>query len=214
MPRPAKPAAKPRPYHHGNLAVALLDAGMQLAREGGPAAVVVREASRRVGVSHNAAYRHFPDRDALLAEVCDRCMAELARLMERLIDAVPPGPDALATARERLRATGRAYVRFAITEPGLFRTAFAVHEQPPEREGAGGQEQLGPFSLLARELDGLLAAGGMVPERRPGAELVAWSAVHGFSSLLLDGPLRGLPEAERSAALEALLTTVEQGLSA
>ena len=211
---PDPPSDRPR-YHHGNLAAALLDAGFDLAREGGPTAVVVREASRRVAGSHNAAYRHIPDRDALLAAVCERCMSELARLMERLIEEVPPGPDPLSTAEARLRATGRAYVRFALREPGLFRTAFSVPEDLPEadRPHGVGESGLGPLELLGRELDGLLEAGGMAPERRPGAELVAWSAVHGLSALLLDGPLRGLGETEREAAIEALLRTVQRGFA-
>ena len=121
-----------RSYHHGNLRAALLDAGVELAREGGPDAVVLREASRRAGVSHNAVYRHFSDRDALLRAVCGRCMGALARLMERRIgevdapgDTAQPG-DAAQSTRARLWATGTAYLEFAQSEPGWFRTAFAV----------------------------------------------------------------------------------------
>ncbi|MHB8533431.1 MAG: TetR/AcrR family transcriptional regulator, partial [Solirubrobacteraceae bacterium] len=110
-----------RSYHHGNLAEALVDAALELARAGGPDAIVVREASRRVGVSHNAAYRHFPDRESLLAAVAGRCMERLAALMQLLIGEIAPSDTSLAAARARLRATGRAYVEFAIAEPGLFR---------------------------------------------------------------------------------------------
>lgn len=203
-------------YHHGNLRSALIEAGLELARAGGPAAVVVREASRRVGVSHNAAYRHFPDRDALLGAVCARCMSELARLVERMIDAVAPLDDPLELARRRLRATGTAYVHFALAEPGLFRTAFAVPDAlPQERHEEGvGDSGLGPYGLLNRQLDELAAAGGIPPQRRAGAELTAWSSVHGLSTLLLDGPLRSLGPDEREAALARLLDTVERGLAA
>ena len=203
------------PYHHGNLPAALIDAGVQLAREGGPDAVVVREASRRVGVSHNAAYRHFPDRDALLKAVGERCMSELARLMEKLIAEVDGGKETVALARRRLRATGYAYVRFALTEPGLFRTAFSVprtlpHFSPSEGVGDSG---LGPFGLLGAQLDALDEAGGIAPGRRANAEVAAWSAVHGFSMLALEGPVRELPADARDAALEAVLDTIELGLS-
>jgi AcrR family transcriptional regulator len=202
-------------YHHGNLRAALIDAGVELARAGGPEAIVVREASRQVGVSHNAAYRHFPDRDTLLKSVAERSMSQLARLMEELIGAVTPGPNPVETARRRLRATGEAYVQFALTEPGLFRTAFAVPDRleyfgPDEGVGAAG---LGPFGLLTRQLDELEQAGGLPEERRPYAEIVAWSAVHGISMLLLEGPLRELPGAETRAATLRLLDAIEHGLS-
>ena len=211
-------------YHHGNLEAALVDAGVQLAREGGPDAVVVREASRRVGVSHNAAYRHFPNRDAFLSAVCDRAMAGLADLMRTLVGEVDGGGPEAATAR--LRATGRAYVRFATEQPGLFRTAFALPsgmEYPPEGHllgdvtDADGEplpaSELGPFGLLGRQLDGMVSAGALAPERRPGADFVAWSAVHGLSMLLLEGPLRGLPAEERERLVEQLLETVQGGLT-
>lgn len=201
-------------YHHGNLRAALLDAGVQLAREGGPDAVVLREASRRAGVSHNAVYRHFSDRDALLRAVCGRCMGALAQLMERRMGEVDAGGDAAEATRARLRATGSAYLEFALSEPGWFRTAFAV---PPglayldEGEGVG-DSGLGPLELLGAQLDALLAAGLLAPERRPQAELVAWAGVHGLAMLLLDGPLRALTPAEREAAAARVLEAIERGL--
>jgi len=203
-----------RPYHHGHLRSALVEAGTELAREGGPDAVVVRAASRRVGVSHNAAYRHFPDRDALLKAVCGRCMSALARLMEAGIAAVDPDDHSVEADQARLRATGRAYVEFALAEPGWFRTAFAV---PPglgylDAGEGGGASGMGPFELLSAQLEALAAAGAIPPKRRPYAEITAWSAVHGFSSLLLDGPLRALPVPEREDALGRLLDNIEWGL--
>lgn len=202
-------------YHHGNLRAALIEAGAELARAGGPDAVVVREASRRVGVSHNAAYRHFPDRDALLKAVAERSMSQLAGLMEKLIADIDPSDRSAAAANRRLRATGRAYVKFALGEPGLFRTAFAVsprleHFGPGEGAGETG---LNPYELLNRQLDELVQAGGLPPERRPYADTTAWSAVHGISMLMLDGPLRALPEAEREVAVNSLLDTIERGLA-
>jgi AcrR family transcriptional regulator len=208
------PVSSPGRYHHGNLRAALLDAGVQLAREGGPDAVVLREASRRAGVSHNAVYRHFADRDALLRAVCGRCMGALARLMERRMGEVDAGDDAAQATRARLRATGSAYLEFALSEPGWFRTAFAV---PPGLayldEGDGvGEGGLGPLELLGAQLDALVAAGLLVPERRPQAELVAWAGVHGLAMLLLDGPLRALTPAERDAAGARVLEAIERGL--
>ncbi len=202
-------------YHHGNLRPALIEAGLELAREGGPDAVLVREASRRVGVSHNAAYRHFPGRDELLKAVGERCMGELAKLMEKLLAEVNEDGDRVEVAQRRLRATGSAYVEFALTEPGLFRTAFSVpHQLAPFGPGEGvGESGLGPYGLLSAQLDALEATGGLDPTVRPFAETTAWSAVHGFSMLVLDGPLRALGEAERQAALTQLLDTLDRGFA-
>ena len=82
------------PYHHGQLREALIVAAVELARTAGPEAVVLRAAARAANVSHNAAYRHFEDRDALLRAVCGRCMSELAARMEPAWPRCPaPRPD-------------------------------------------------------------------------------------------------------------------------
>jgi AcrR family transcriptional regulator len=202
-----------RPYHHGNLREALVDAGLELARQGGPDAVVLRAATREAGVSHNAAYRHFADRDQLLRVICERCMRELALLMEHRMAEVRE-PDPVAGAQERLAATGRAYVDFAVSEPGWFRTAFAVpatvaHFGPGEGAGDSGRN---PYELLSDCLDDLHRAGALTAERRANAEVAAWSAVHGLAALLTEGPLRGLPDADREAALATVLRVVADGL--
>src|SRR5438445_512875 len=105
----------------GSIAVrdGLVAAGLELARAGGPDAVVLREATRRVGVVPNAAYRHFADRDALLADVCVAAMDELAGRMQQQVAAVRTGRDAQRAAIARLGALGVAYVDFAIQETGL-----------------------------------------------------------------------------------------------
>src|SRR5258705_5116056 len=111
-------------YRHGDLRHALIAAGTELARVGGPNAVVLREATRRVGVAPNAAYRHFADRRALLDAVCAAAQSLLAVAIEHELASVPTTGDPTDVARARLRAVGTGYVRFAQKEPGLFRTAF------------------------------------------------------------------------------------------
>ncbi|MDX6451454.1 MAG: hypothetical protein QOH16_1503 [Gaiellaceae bacterium] len=201
-------------YRHGDLHHALIAAGTELARAGGPDAVVLREATRRVGVAPNAAYRHFADRRALLDAVCSAAQSLLAVAIEQELAAVKTAGDAAAVARARLRAVGTGYVRFAQTEPGLFRTAFSVSRDlakigDPARAGASG---LSPFLLLASVLDELVDAGALPKERRPAAEFLAWSSVHGLSMLLIDGPLRALDKKKAHAIIERLLDMVEQGL--
>src|SRR6266566_5346955 len=121
----APDTGKHPPYHHGNLRHALMQAGTELAREGGPSAIVLREAARRVGVSANAAYRHFSALPDLVEAVAFDALSALARSMEAELAKCRPSGDAGQDAIDRLDAVGRGYVHFALTEPGLFATAFA-----------------------------------------------------------------------------------------
>jgi AcrR family transcriptional regulator len=208
------PAAPRATYRHGDLRQALLGAGLDLARSGGPDAVVLRESTRQVGVSPNAAYRHFADRLDLLAAVSAAAQGYAADAMLVEVGAVAPTPDAVADARARLRAVGTGYLRFAREEPGLFRTAFSVpddlaNSDSPLKAGAAG---LTPFQVLSVTLDELVDVGALPPERRPGCELLAWSAVHGLGMLVIDGPLRGLTDAMIDGATARLLDMVERGL--
>lgn len=207
-------APKRETYRHGDLRRALVEAGMELARGGGPEAVVLREATRRVGVAPSAAYRHFEDRRALLDAVCSAAQAELAVAIERELAGTPRDGDPADAARASLRGVGTGYLRFATAEPGLFRTAFSASENlrnaaSPARAGEGG---LTPFQLLGAALDEMVEAGIFPRERRPGAEFLAWSAVHGLSMLLIDGPLRGLDEGTAHGVGQRLIDVVERGL--
>jgi AcrR family transcriptional regulator len=203
----------PKPYHHGALRLALIEASIALAREGGPDRVVLREAARAAGVSHSAAYRHFTDREALLAEVSRHARHELAAEMRRQVNRTKD-------PRQRLRAVGTAYVDFALTQPGLFRTAFTAHPATSHNDdqfGATGSETESdtdiaePFEVLGQVLDETQAAGLLDPHRRPGAEVAAWSAVHGLAGLLLDGPLP-TTAADVQFSLRQVLDTIERGL--
>jgi len=203
-------------YRHGDLRRALLDAGIELARGGGPDAVVLREATRRAGVVPNAAYRHFASRLDLLREVRAAALAAVALSMETELAAVPAAGPPAEVARAGLRAIGAGYMRFAQQETGLFRTAFFAE---PEVLGAltagpaaGGPSGLNPFELLGAALDRMVDAGALPGERRPGAEFMAWAAVHGLAMLMIDGPLRGMPAAQVEALGQRLLEMVEKGL--
>jgi AcrR family transcriptional regulator len=185
-----------------------VQAGLELARSGGPDAVVLREATRMVGVVPNAAYRHFADRDALLAAVRDEAVSELAGRMADGMSKVRPGPDTPTGARLRLRAVGQAYLEFARTEPGLFDTAFAAPDHP------GGPEagEAGPLELLQAGLDNLVDAGSLGSARRPNLENLIWASVHGLA-VLLRGPLRSLPEREKVRLEEQMLAFIGAAVS-
>ncbi|HEU5007809.1 MAG TPA: TetR/AcrR family transcriptional regulator [Jatrophihabitantaceae bacterium] len=199
-----------RGYHHGNLRDALIDAGVDLARSGGPNAVLLRAVSRAAGVSHNAAYRHFADQEDLLGTVAQRCMTQLSLLMIERMDLVQ-ARTAARRARSRLEAIGRAYVDFALTEPGWFRTAF-TSARPHTAAGDVDQAAPNPYALLGAALDDLVRTGVLAPHARAGAQYTAWSAVHGLSSLLLDGPLRELPQADVARAVDAVLAGINRSL--
>src|SRR5919108_349545 len=130
MPAEEERTARRGPRPRGTVRSALVDAGLELARSGGPDAVVLREVTRMVGVVPNAAYRHFADRDSLLAAVRDEAVKELAGRMAARVSQVRPGPHTPTGARLRLRAVGEAYLDFARTEPGLFDTAFTAPDHP------------------------------------------------------------------------------------
>ncbi|MDB5957998.1 MAG: h16 [Ramlibacter sp.] len=218
------PPVAPSPrstYRHGDLHRALLEAGVSLARDGGPAAVTLREATRRAGVVPNAAYRHFASHSELLAAVRSHALASAALSMELELEALAPlagrrtKAQVAVQARARLRAVGMGYVRFAVAEPGLFRTAFASLLPPAETgddPAARGRSGLGPYQLLAAALDELVAAGVLPPGRRPHAEFVAWSAVHGLAMLVMDGPLHGTPPREIESLTEQVLDMVDRGI--
>lgn len=220
FPRAMSPVPAPLPvrstYRHGDLRRALLEAGIALARSGGPEAVVLREVTRQAGVVPNAAYRHFGSRQELLKAVRAAALSASATAMEAELAAVPPGLPPADAARAALRAIGTGYLRFAQAENGLFRTAYAASDDlagpgDPARAGPSGKN---PFQLLGEALDQMVAAGAMPAARRPGAEFLAWSAVHGLAALVLDGPLGPVVGPQMEQVGQRLLDMVEQGLSA
>jgi AcrR family transcriptional regulator len=213
--KPRRRASRARAtYRHGDLRRALLDAGIALARDGGPDAVVLREATRRAGVVPNAAYRHFASREALLQGVRAAAFSMLAVAMEANLAALSRTNDAAGDARSELRAIGAGYLQFAMENPGLFRTAFALplDGEPGADPARAGQSGLSGFQLLSAALDRLVETGVLPVERRSGADFLAWSAVHGLATLLVDGPLRRLPRATADALGDRLLTMIERGL--
>ncbi len=168
-------------YHHGDLRSALLAEARELARLRGPDAVTLREVARRLEVSPAAIYRHVPDREALLGEVAQMARRDLA---QRMLDEVARVDDTDARTRSirRFRAIGRGYLDLAQEEPNLLAAAFLPIAPP-----SGTSDDPSPWHVLAAGLDELVATGAMPTERRTGAELVAWSAVHGFAVLRAGG---------------------------
>ena len=208
------PQAERRRRPRGAVRDGLVTAGLELARAGGPEAVVLREATRMVGVVPNAAYRHFADRDELLAAVCAASMRELADRMAAATASVPGeygDPDA---AGARLGEIGRAYLDFAREEPGLFATAFAVPQQHAyDAPAEGNGQDRTPLGLLRAALDELVDAGVIDRQRRVGLEYPVWSTVHGLAVLIGEGPLRDVPDAVRRQLEERVFAFITDGLT-
>lgn len=179
-------AKSPERYHHGNLREALVAAGLALLAEG-VAEPGLRELARRVGVSANATYRHFADKEALLTALAAEGFRQLAaaQWQAALTAAEPVG---------RFFATGRAYVHFARQHPALFRLMFgrfALANRSEELEAASGLAYEGLRQGVAAALR--LPADS---EAVTVAAMHAWSLVHGLSHLILDGQFAALGQDE------------------
>ena len=202
-------------YHHGNLREALIEAAIDVARERGPDGLALRDLARRVGVSHNAAYRHFADRDALVDEVAGRGLAALTAAMQARLAVAERVVDPVLRARRRLAAAGHGYVDFALAEPGLFKVLFTSYPTPPDGAvGADGASEQDPFVMLNACLDDLVSVGFLAPAARVHAEITCWSTVHGFAVLHVAGPMRTASPADREAALVVTLTAIDRGYAA
>ncbi len=188
-PAPRKPVRRARraTYHHGDLARALVDAAVAIIDERGAEAFTLRESARRLGVNHRAAYRHFADKDALLAAVAEQGF-------RGLIDATRAQAAGITDPAARLAAAARAYVAFAAEHPAHFRVMFA----PRHNEGAPRSVPSGaaPFAtvdalvaeayaLLEAEVRVAMATGAFAADPGPHPVIALWSAMHGLASLVL-----------------------------
>ena len=166
---------KPKPYHHGNLREALLKAAIRLIAEVGPTAFTLREVARRAGVSHNAPYRHFRDKDDLLAAVAVQGFRELTQAM---LDAAKRRRGAL----NQLKRAGLAYVEFALRRPEHFTIMFdAPVSKGKHRESAESGERA--FSTLVSFVKNCQDEGRLAPGDSHQLALLAWSIVHGIAKL-------------------------------
>jgi AcrR family transcriptional regulator len=161
-----------RTYHHGDLRSALVEAGLQHLESGGEAEISLRQLAREVGVSATAVYRHFPEKRALLA-----ALAETG--IERLGEAQRIASETADSDAAGFAATGRAYVRFALANPALFRLTFAHGNQAaaPTTSSDAASKLLRSYSEQFSKDD---------PER---LTLQAWAVAHGLAMLMLDGRL-------------------------
>lgn len=160
-------------YHHGDLRSALVEEGLRLVSQGPVEALSLREIARNVGVSATAVYRHFPDKAALLGALCAVGDERLADAFEKAMARAKPGRDAF-------NAMGRAYVRWALANPSLFRLMMSADSGKALAEDSRGRKML---TQGIAELSGDKASKAQQDIQR----LRAWSMVHGLAMLMLDG---------------------------
>jgi AcrR family transcriptional regulator len=185
-------APRKHAYHHGDLRTALIRAALQLIGEHGVKGLALSDAARLSGVSVAAPYRHFKDKEALLAEIAAEGFAlfrdSLARAME----------DHPRDKIKRLVEMGVAYVDFAINHPSHFKvmweSAIAKDEYPEVRQVADAA-----YRLLQQAVFDLVP--GSFPARRQALVVAAWSVVHGYASLTLGRELDVATEGKDSKKL-------------
>lgn len=203
----ANDPSKRRGYHHGNLREALIDAALRLISEKGPAGFTFAEAARAAGVSPAAPYRHFRDRDALMADVAQRGFEAFATALEAAWDRGRPNP------REALNRVGRAYLAFARNEPATYAAMFEggiAFGQHPALHAAADRA----FNVLREGCESLFSSAPA--GKRPPTLMVAlhiWAMSHGIASLFArgDASRRPLPMSAEDL-LEAGVLVYLQGL--
>lgn len=177
-------------YHHGHLHEVLVKKGLEMARSGGTEAVVLREATRRAGVSPNAAYRHFANREALLDEVGLAAADQIGVVMREAVAEAQPIDDE-SVAVSQLVAACRAYLDFALTEPGLFDVAYRISDTGLDALNVDRSKAPNlPDSVIQDVLsDREVTLSDRVDVRS--LVILLWSVLHGFASLSTSGPLHG-----------------------
>lgn len=166
-----------KPYHHGDLRQSLIAEGLRILGEREADSLSLRELARAVGVSATSVYRHFPDKEALMTALALEGLAQLGAAQRKASEEVGGGT-------EGFKQTGRAYVRFALANPALFRLIFASPALSPGRVGGA----------IDSEASSLLQANAAAAAARGGGEqavhaVQAWALVHGLAMLMLDGQI-------------------------
>jgi AcrR family transcriptional regulator len=184
-PAPIRIARPPRDkggrYHHGDLRRALIQAAIELVHEAGPSGITLREAARRAGVTHAAPYRHFDDKEALLAAVAEQGFVELRLSIESAVGA--------RSAIAAIDAIGLAYVRFARDNPSPFRVMFGAELGDKRRYPSLLAADQAVFELLRQAILAAQRAGELPTGDAARMGMVAWSMLHGVAALVVDGQL-------------------------
>ncbi|MCB1169056.1 MAG: TetR/AcrR family transcriptional regulator [Leptospiraceae bacterium] len=180
----------PKPYHHGDLRNALVESAVEILEEEGVQGLTLRKAAARAGVSHSAPYRHFPAKEALIAEISRIGFEELGRRGREYIEG-------LSNPAERLKAYGQAYIEFAAEKPTHFRIMFGEKELDPKNYPDLASTAEDTFQLLV-ELVQECQQASLFEEGDPYKLAAAnWAFVHGLAHLLVDQKLLWMLESRK-----------------
>ena len=177
---------RPETYHHGSLREAMLQAAERILERDGIQGLTLRAAAREAGVSHAAPKNHFGDLSGLLSELAAVGFERFVALMQANVRESDPPP-------QRMAGIGRGYVTFARTHPGLFLLMFRSERLDMQRPALRAA-----VDASSRVLSGAVGAvrdESLAPEltlSQAASVVGAWSLVHGFAMLLLDGRLKAL----------------------
>lgn len=172
-------------YHHGDLESALIATARKFVRKYGVEHLSLRQIAQEIGVSPSAVYHYYPDRDSLLAAVGFALFEELADYQEAQLAKI--AGRSLKSSRERFRTLGRTYIEWAVKEPHFFNLMFSGFCLVEKSGKAHGDSRA--FKNLSNCLDDLVEVGLLSKSMRPYGELLAWSCVHGATSLIVAGHL-------------------------
>lgn len=198
-------------YHHGNLRDALIGAALEELQENGPAGLSLRALARAVGVSATAVYRHFANKDELLADIATEGFQGLSAEMTALLRREPD-----ADALRRLEILGEGYVRYAVTHPAHYRLMFGKRMLEREAYPALKKAAAQSYGMLETAVADAVASGALPAMPVAMLSTLAWSLVHGLSSLNNDGLLsdKTLPAgAELGRTFSRMLARSLSGLS-
>lgn len=203
-----------KPYHHGNLHEEILREAIALGREGGPRAVTIRAATRAVGVSPTAAYRHFRDQAALLDAVADVAAGELITKLSAAFQ------DTEGSIVDKMMAAGFAYYHYALEEQNFFECMMATSgfDIPAglaaAAEGPGEDPRVQATFNFYNYMEEYARYIGQEPQRQHMMQncLAGWSTVHGFTVLCTSGHLASLSNEAKEAMAQSVIASAIRGL--
>ncbi len=205
----ASAVAKKRAYHHGDLARSLVSAALQLIAEHGAESLTLREVAAAVGVSHSAAYRHFADKEALLAAVAEEGYRGLVQHLTSAMNAANVLPST------RLRALATAYVEFAMARPAHYRVMWGPRVDEDSRFPSLDLAISEAFALVTSEFERGQESGRFRDDEPARDFAIAfWVAAHGYVELVLRGRLEVKSEATAVAFFQKLLIPFLDGIAA
>ena len=191
--KPAVPAPAPAAYHHGDVAASLLSAGLRRLDGQGHASFSLSELAREIGVTPAAVYRHFADKDALVAALAGHGFDRLRAMFEAAAPWSSSDSPAPRAAVARFHALGLAYVRFGCEHPALFMLMFGADGAGYRRafQARASTQTPSTFDYLSRALANLHRSGAIARAPDGDDRWFAWATIHGATELLINGTTTG-----------------------